>query len=79
MILTFNDFVHKHKLKNKATSNVKIYEVLKKIGLDSKVRIYLRDGDFFCASHCLYLLYLTKVIGIVFTSAVLNLYYQRRS
>ena len=44
--MSFNDFVHKHKLKNKATSNVKIYEVLKKIGLDSKVGFYLRDGPF---------------------------------
>ena len=42
----FNDFVHKYNLKNKATSNIKIYEVLKKIALDSKVGIYLRDGDF---------------------------------
>ena len=45
-MITFNDFVHKHKLKNKATSNVKIYEVWKQIGLDSKVGIYLRDGPF---------------------------------
>ena len=45
-MITFNDFVHKHRLKNKATSNVKIYEVLKQIGLDSKVGIYLRDGPF---------------------------------
>ena len=44
--MTFNDFVQKHNLKNKATSNLKLYEVLKKIGLDSKVGIYLRDGDF---------------------------------
>ena len=42
----FNDFVHEHDLKNKATSNLKIYKVLKKIGLDSKVGIYLRDGPF---------------------------------
>ena len=33
-------------MKNKATSNLKIYEVLKKIGLDSKAGIYLRDGPF---------------------------------
>ena len=33
-------------MKNKATSNLKLYEVLKKIGLDSKVGIYLRDGPF---------------------------------
>ena len=45
-MMTFNDFVCKHKLENKATSNVKIYEVLKQIGLDSKVGIYLRDGSF---------------------------------
>ena len=45
-MITFNDFVHKCNLKNEATSNIKIYEVLKKIGLDSKVGIYLRDGPF---------------------------------
>ena len=43
--MSFKDFVHKHNLKNKATSNIKINEVLKKIGLDSKVGIYLRNGD----------------------------------
>ena len=135
--MDFNDFIKKHNLKNKATSNIKIYEVLKKIGLDSKVGIYLRDGmfstdigivnlhptkgthwvcyinenyfdsygcvcpkklskfiikrnghclyseyqvqknDSFCASYCLYIIYLTKVLGIDFKSAVLNLYYQR--
>ena len=139
MILTFNDFIKKYNLKNRATSNIKIYEVLKKVGLDSKVSIYLRDGDFstnygvvnlhpsrgthwifytnenfhdsygitppeklskfitkrngysscseyqiqtddsFCASYCLYILYLTKVLGISFKSAVLNLYYHRIS
>ena len=45
-MMSFNDFLHKHNFKNKATSNIKIYEVLKKIGLDSKVGICLRDGDF---------------------------------
>ena len=44
--MTFNDFVHKHKLKNKATTNIKLYEVLKNIRLDTKVGIYLRDGPF---------------------------------
>ena len=44
--MLFNDFVIKHELKNEATSKLKIYEVLKKIGLDSEVGIYLRDGDF---------------------------------
>ena len=138
-MISFNDFVHKHNLKNKATSNIKIYEVLKKIGLDSKVGIYLRGRSFscdigivnlhpfkgthwvcymsekyfdsygcpppeklskfiikrngyciyseyqiqksdsFCASYCLYIIYLTKVLNIDFKSAVLNLYYQRFS
>ena len=45
-MMSFNDFVHKHNLKNKATSKLKLYEVLKKIGRDSKVGIYLRDRSF---------------------------------
>ena len=44
--MSFNDFVQKNNLKNKATSIIGIYEVLKNLGLDSKVGIYLRDGDF---------------------------------
>ena len=36
-------------------------------------------NDSFCASYCLYIIYLTKVLGIDFKSAVLNLYYQRFS
>ena len=134
-MMTFNDFIIKYNLKNKATSNIKIQQVLSSIGLDN-VGIYLRDGPFktdigivnlhpnrgshwvvyinenyfdsygcsppkklskfiikrngyclyseyqiqkndsFCASYCLYIIYLTKVIGIDFKSAVLNLYYQ---
>ena len=42
---SFNDFVHKCKLKFKATSNIKFSEVLSSIGLDI-VGIYLRDGLF---------------------------------
>ena len=134
-MITFNDFVCKHNLKNKATSNIKIQKVLSSLGLSDE-GIYLRDGPFkadvailnlhpfrgshwvcyinenyfdsygcappkklskfiikrnghclyseyqiqkndcFCASYCLYIIYLTKVIGIDFKSAVLNLYYQ---
>ena len=137
-MMTFNDFIKKHKLKNKATSNIKIQQVLGSIGLNN-VGIYLRDdlfstdigivnlhpskgtlwvcyikenyfdsygcvppkkfskfiiircgyclyseyqiqkNDSFCASYCLYRIYLTKVIGLDFKSAVLNLYYQRLS
>ena len=45
-MMTFNDFVHKHNLKNKATSNLKLNKVLKNIRLDSKLGFYLRDGPF---------------------------------
>ena len=137
-MMTINDFIKKHNLKNKATSNIKIQQVLNSIGLNS-VGIYFRDGPFssdigivnlhpskgthwvtyinenyfdsygvvcpkqlskfiikrngyclyseyqiqkndsFCASYCLYIIYLTKIVGIDFKSAVLNLYYQRLS
>ena len=137
-MMTFNEFIKNYKLKDKATSNIKIYQVLDSIGLNS-VRSYLRDGPFksdmgivnlhpskgthwvcyidenyfdsygvvcpkklskfiikrnkyclyseyqiqkidsYCASYCLYIIYLTKIVGIDFKSAVLNLYYQRFS
>ena len=136
--MTFNDFIKKHNLKNKATSNIKIQQVLSFLSLN-EVGIYLRDGPFesdigivnlhpskgthcvvyinenyfdsygivcpkklakfiikrngyclyseyqiqkndrYCASYCLYIIYLTKVLGIDFKSAVLNLYYQKFS
>ena len=135
IIITFNDFIKKFNLRNKATSNIKIEQVLNSIGLNN-VGIYLRLGPFksnigivnlhpskgthwvcyinenyfdsygcsppqklskfiikrngyclyseyqiqkndsFCASYCLYIIYLTKVLDIDFKSAVLNLYYQ---
>ena len=137
-MMSFNDFVKKFVLKNKATSNIKIQQIISCLGL-SDVGIYLRDGlfstdvgivnlhplkgthwvcyinenyfdsygcvcpkklskfiikrngfclyseyqiqknDSFCASYCLYIFYLTKVLDIDFKSAVLNLYYQRFS
>ena len=137
-MVSFNDFIEKYSLKNEATSNLNLYEVLKKIGLDTKVGFYLRDGQFsadigivnlhptkgtqwvcyinekyfdgyvcsppkelsdffkkrnghclyseyktqsltikrdsYGASYCFYILYLTKVLGIDFESAVLNLF-----
>ena len=136
--MTFNDFIKKHNLKNKATSNIKIQNILSSLSLND-VGIYLRDGPFssdigivnlhpskgthwvcyinenyfdsygcsppkklskfiikrngyclyseyqtqkndsFCASYCIYIIYLTKIVGIDFKSAVLNLYYQRFS
>ena len=131
--MSFNEFIKKHNLKNKATSNIKIQQVLNSIGLNN-VGIYLREGPFssdigivnlhpsrgthwvcyinenyfdrygiicpkqlskyiikqngyclyseyqiqkndsFCASYCLYIIFLTKLLGIDFKSAVLNLY-----
>ena len=136
--MTFNDFIKKHNLKNKATSNIKIQNILSSLSLND-VGIYLRVGPFssdigivnlhpskgthwvcyinenyfdsygcvppkkltkfiinrngyclyseyqiqkndsFCASYCLYIIYLTKVLGIDFKSAVLTLNYQRLS
>ena len=37
-----------------------------------------QKNDSFCASYCLYRIYLTEVIGIDFKSGALNLYYQMR-
>ena len=44
-MMTFNDFIEKHNLRNKATSNIKIQHVLSSLSLDD-VGIYLRDGPF---------------------------------
>ena len=41
-----------------------------------KIQGLTNKRDSYCASYCLYILYLTKVLGIDFKSAVLNLYYQ---
>ena len=39
----------------------------------------IKKNDNFCASYCLYIIYLVTVLGIDFKSAVLNLFYQRFS
>ena len=44
-MMTFNDFIKKHNLRNKTTSNIKIQHVLSSLCLDD-VGIYLRDGPF---------------------------------
>ena len=36
-MITFNEFIKKHNLKNKATSNIKIQKVLNSIGLENVV------------------------------------------
>ena len=48
------------------------------------VLVYLQNieykkNDSLCASFCLYIIFLTKIVGIDFKSAVLDLYYQRIS
>ena len=126
--LSFKEFVNKYKLKNEATSNLKIEQILSELKISAKV--YMRDDKFttkigivnlhptkgthwvmfvdenyfdsygcpppknvvnqinkgtyseyqiqkndsYCAAYCLYVLYLTQIIG--FKKAVLNLYYQ---
>ena len=50
----------------------RLYSEYKIQGLNGK-------RDSYCASYCLYIRYLTKVLGIDFKSAVLNLCYQRFS
>ena len=129
MYLSFKEFVDKHGLKDEATSNVKIKEILGILKINCG--IYMRDDKFttksgivnlhptkgthwvlftgnfyfdsygcpppvniinqigtegvyseyqiqkddsYCAAYCLYVLYLTQIIG--FKNAVLNLYYQ---
>ena len=44
-MMTFNDFFKKYNLRNKATSNIKVQQVLSSLSLN-EVRIYLRDGPF---------------------------------
>ena len=126
--LSFKEFVKKYGLKNEATSNVEIKEILKL--MNTSCGIYMRDDKFittsgivnlhptegthwvmftnqnyfdsygcppplnitkqinngiyseyqiqkddsYCAAYCLYVLYLTNIIG--FKNAVLYLYYQ---
>ena len=45
MILVVNDFIKKYNLKNEATSNIKIQQVLSSLSLND-IGIYLRDGPF---------------------------------
>ena len=45
--------------------------------IDCIQNIKYKKKDSYCASYCLYIIYLTKVLGIDFKTGVLNLYYQR--
>ena len=44
-MIPFNEFIKKFNLKNKATSNIKIQNILSSLSLND-VGIYLRDGPF---------------------------------
>ena len=43
--MSSNDFIHENKLKNKATSNINVQQVLSSLSLND-VGTYLRDGPF---------------------------------
>ena len=43
-----------------------------------KIQGLTNKQDSYCASYCLYVIYLTNVLGIIFKCAVLNLYYQMK-
>ena len=51
--------------------------IIKRNGYCLYSEYQIQKNDSLCASYCLYIIYLTKVLGIDFKSVVLNLYYQR--
>ena len=50
--------------------------IIKRNGYCLYSEYQIQRHDSLCGSYCLYIIYLTKVLGIDFKSAVLNLYYQ---
>ena len=68
--MLFNDFVEKYKLKNKATSNIKIQQVLNSIGLNN-VGIYLRDGPISSDIGILSLLHSKGHLGFVISMKII--------
>ena len=53
--------------------------IIKRNGYCLYSEYQIQKNDSYCASYCLYSIFLTKVLGIDFKSAVLKLYYQRIS
>ena len=53
--------------------------IIKRNGYCLYSEYQIQKNDSFCASYCLFKIYLKKIVGIDFKSAVLNLYYQRFS
>ena len=50
--------------------------IIKRNGYCLYSEYQIQKNDSFCASYCLYKIYLVKILGLDFISAVLNLYYQ---
>ena len=44
--------------------------------LEAKKHGLMSRRDSYDAAYCLFIIYLTKILGVDFKSAVLNLYYQ---
>ena len=53
--------------------------IIKRNGYCLYSEYQIQKNDSFCGSYCLYIIYLTIIVGIDFKTAVLNLYYQRFS
>ena len=53
--------------------------IIKRNGYCLYSEYQIQKNDRFCSSYCLYTIYLIKVLGILFKSAVLNFFYQRFS
>ena len=53
--------------------------IIKRNGFCLYSEYHIQKNDSYCASYCLYIIYLPKVLRIDFKSAVLNLYYRRIS
>ena len=53
--------------------------ILKRNGYCVYSEYKIQNLDSYCASYCLYINYMTKVVGLDHKSAVLSLYYRRLS
>ena len=63
-MITFNDFIKNYNLKNKATSNIKIQQVISSLGLND-LGIYLRDVFFKVILEKSFYIHQKELIGFV--------------
>ena len=69
-MISFNDYINKYKLKNEATSNIKIQQILSFLSMKD-VEIYLREGPF---ESCIGIVHLHPTKGthwVVYTKEIL--------